>query len=76
MKPIEKELAALAKEVPAEMMEKYQTKRKEKNVPVFVEINGTRCSFCGMEPPLAARNKLTGGGMIECDSCHKMIYAK
>ena len=30
MKPIEKELSALAKDVPAEMMEKYQTKRKEK----------------------------------------------
>ena len=76
MQPIEKELSVLAKEVPAEIMEKYQTKRKEKNMPVFVAINGTRCSFCGMEPPLAARNQLSGGGMIECDSCHKTIYAQ
>ena len=76
MKSIEKELSVLAKEVPAEMMEKYQTKRKEKNMPVFIEINGTRCSWCGMEPPLAARNKLTGEGTIECDSCHKIIYNK
>ena len=76
MKPIEKELSALAKDVPAELMEKYQTKRKEKNVPVFIELNGTRCSWCGMEPSLAARNELTGGGMIECDSCRKILYSK
>ena len=76
MKPITQELAALAKDVPAEMMEKYQTKRKEKNMPVFVEINGNRCSVCGMEQPLASCNKLKDGALIECDYCHKVIYSK
>lgn len=73
---IEKELAALAKDISAEMMETYKTKRKEKIFPVVGELNGGRCPFCSMEPPLAARNKLTGGATIECDNCHRLIFSK
>lgn len=73
---IEKELAALAKDIPAEVLEKYKTKRKERIFPVVGEMIGTRCPFCSMEPPLAARNKLTGGATIECDNCHRIIFSK
>ena len=31
---------------------------------------------CSMEPPLAARNQLSGGGRIECDNCHRIIFSK
>ncbi len=72
---IEKELTALAKAVSAEVMQKYQTKRKEKLFPVVGELVGNRCPFCSMEPPLAARSKLTGGGTIECDNCHRVIFS-
>ncbi len=72
---IEKELTALAKGVSAEVMQKYQTKRKEKLFPVVGELVGNRCPFCSMEPPLAARSKLTGGGTIECDNCHRVIFS-
>ncbi len=71
---IEKELAQTVKEVPAEILEIYKTKRKERIFPVVGEIAGNRCPFCGMEPPLAARSKLTGGGRIECDNCHRLIF--
>ena len=73
---LEKELTALAKGVSAELMQKYQTKRKEKLFPVVGELMGNRCPFCSMEPPLAARSKLTGGGTIECDNCHRLIFSK
>lgn len=73
-KGIEKELATLAKEVPEELMNVYQTKRKERIFPVVGEIAGNRCPFCSMEPPLAARSKLSGGGKIECDNCHRIIF--
>ncbi len=73
-KVIEKELATLAKEVPEELMSVYQTKRKERIFPVVGEIAGNRCPFCSMEPPLAARSKLSGGGKIECDNCHRIIF--
>ena len=72
---LEKELAVLAKAVSAELMQKYQTKRKEKLFPVIGELAGSRCPFCSMEPPLAVRSKLTGGGTIECDNCHHLIFS-
>ena len=71
---LEKELAVLEKAVSAELMQKYQTKRKEKLFPVVGELVGNRCPFCSMEPPLAARSKLTSGGTIECDNCHRLIF--
>ncbi|MBO5412168.1 MAG: hypothetical protein J6A38_03725 [Clostridia bacterium] len=74
-KGIETELQTLAKDVPAEMMEVYQTKRKERIFPVVVELTSNRCPYCSIEPPLAARSKLTGGGTIECDNCHRLIYS-
>ncbi len=73
---IEKQLNEIAKDIPETIMEKYKTKRKERVFPVIGEIAGTRCPFCSMEPPLAARNKLTGGGAIECDNCHRIIFSK
>jgi predicted nucleic acid-binding Zn-ribbon protein len=73
-KTIEEKLAVLAKDVDADVMERYKIKRKEKLFPVFVQIHDKRCQFCGMELPLVAVNKLTGGSTIECDSCHRIIY--
>lgn len=75
-KEIETELSKLAKDVPAELMEKYQTKRKERIFPIAGELAGDRCPFCSMEPPLAARNKLTSGVTIECDNCQRIILGK
>ncbi len=75
-KSLETELSAIAKDIPETMLEVYKTKRKEKIFPVVGEMAGNRCPFCSMEPPLAARNKLTGGGTIECDNCHRLIFSK
>ena len=75
-KEIEEELSKIAKDGPEAMLETYKTKRKERIFPVVGELTGNRCPFCSMEPPLAARNKLTGGGTIECDNCHRIIFSK
>ncbi|MBQ8395092.1 MAG: hypothetical protein IJX49_05920 [Clostridia bacterium] len=74
-KEIEAKLEQIAKDVPAKMMEVYKTKRKERIFPVVGELTSNRCPYCSMEPPLAARSKLTGGGMIECDNCHRIIFS-
>ncbi len=73
---IEKEMSVIAKDISAEILERYKTKRKERIFPIIGELTGNRCPFCSMEPPLAARNKLTGGGTIECDNCHRIIFSK
>ena len=67
-KTIEAELAA----ADAQMLARYQTKRKEKIFPVVGELYSGRCPFCSMEPPIAAKSKLPSG--IECDNCHRIIY--
>lgn len=66
------ELAKAEKEVPAEMLVRYQTKRKEKIFPVVGQLYSGRCPFCSMEPPLVAKSKLSSG--IECDHCHRIIF--
>lgn len=71
---IEKKLTEIAKDVKAETLERYKNKRKERIFPVIGQIQDKRCPFCGMEPPLVAINRLTGGESIECDSCHRFIY--
>lgn len=75
-KEIEAQLQKIAKDVPASLLEIYLTKRKEKLFPVVGELTGNRCPYCSMEPPIAARNQLTGGGTIECDNCHRIICSK
>ncbi len=75
-KALEGQLSTIAKEIPADMLEVYKTKRKEKIFPVIGELTGNRCPYCSMEPPLAARSKLTGGATIECDNCHRLIFSK
>ena len=75
-KDIETQLAKLEKDIDKELLETYNNKRKERIFPVVGELTGNRCPFCSMEPPLAARNKLTGGATIECDNCHRLIFSK
>ena len=75
-KELDAQLLALEKEIPEKMLTVYKTKRKEKIFPVVGELTSGRCPFCSMEPPLAARSQLTGGGAIECDNCHRIIFSK
>lgn len=74
MEKIEKELEKLAKDVPPELLEKYNKKRKEKRFPVLVEVKGNICSSCRMEIPMSAMSKLKNGEIIECDQCRCLLY--
>ncbi len=62
-----------AKKIPPEALERYKLKRKEKIFPVIMPLNGDMC-VCGMDLPLAQRNSLAGGNIIECENCHRFIY--
>ncbi len=75
-KPYKVELDALAKDISAEMMELYKTKRKEKIFPVVGQIVNNRCPFCSMDLPIAAMSKLSGGGYIECENhiCSRILF--
>lgn len=73
---INAELAEIEKSISSDIFAKYKTKRKESVFPILCPLKNDRCSMCGMELPLAARSKLSGGGVIECDNCHRFIYTE
>ncbi len=70
---LNKKMEETAKNVSPEILEKYKQKRKEKVFPVLVPLRGDMC-VCGMDLPLAQRNRLAGGNVIECENCHRFIY--
>ena len=80
MKKIKAELAKIEKDIPKEDMELYKTKRKDKIFPVLyaVQVFGKKphCSRCGTEFPMACFDSLKKGSLVECDSCHRLVYYK
>ena len=71
---IEAELAKAAKAVDEGLLSVYLTKRQEKLFPVVGQLNDKRCPFCSMDVPIASQSALSGGGTIECEHCHRIIY--
>lgn len=80
MKSIKTQLAKIEKEIPKEDMELYKAKRKDKIFPVLysVQVFGKKphCSRCGTEFPMACFDSLKKGSLVECDSCHRLVYYK
>lgn len=72
-----KKLSELAKGIDKDLFIKYQNLRKDKVLPAFVNVvDGNRCGGCRMEQSMAAIAKLKEKGMIECESCRRIIYLK
>ena len=80
MKQNKAELVKIEKQIPPEEMELYKAKRKDKIFPVLysVQVFGKKphCSRCGTEFPMACFDSLKKGSLVECDSCHRLVYYK
>ena len=74
VKSIEGDLSKIAKKIPAELLEKYTLKRKEKLFPVVCEVQGNRCPQCGIELSVSEISKLADGSFVECDSCRRVLF--
>lgn len=70
---INEKLGQLGAGIPAEIIAKYRTKRKERIFPVIAPLTDGRC-ICGMDLPIAQQGALSGGGVIECEHCHRFLY--
>ncbi len=68
-------LAQIAKNIPADILAKYQQKRKENIFPIIVPLGGNAC-VCGMDFPLALQERLAGGNVVECEHCRRFVYKK
>ena len=67
-------LAVLAKDIAPEVMQRYQVKRSERIFPIICPEKDGRCSKCGSELSLIGKEKISSGGVIECDNCHRILY--
>ena len=72
---IRAEMDNLSKSVDAKLLAKYKQKRTEKTNVFVAEIAG-KCGGCRMEISSAKKSKLKDEGMIECENCGRIIYAK
>ena len=68
-------LKEIAARIPPETLKKYLQKRKENIFPIVVPLNGSMC-VCGMDFPLALRDRLAGGNVVECEHCRRFVYKK
>lgn len=73
VKEINARLEAIGANIPPEILERYKAKRRDKIFPVVAPLTGGRC-ICGMDFALAQQGALSGGGVIECEHCHRFIY--
>ncbi len=73
VKGINDKLKSLSEKIPAEILEKYALKRKERIFPILVPLTNDRC-ICGIDTTIGERNQLSGGNVIECQHCHRFIY--
>lgn len=71
---IKAELDNLAKDILPEYMQRYQVKRSERIFPILCPVKDGRCSKCGSELSLVGKEKISSGGVVECDNCHRFIY--
>lgn len=67
-------LEKLAAGIPADIMKRYQIKKSEHIFPVLCPANGDRCSKCGYELSLVGKEKISSGGIVECENCHRVLY--
>ncbi len=71
---IKSELEKIAKDIDPEVMKRYMSKRSERIFPILCPAVQGRCSKCGTELSLSAKERVLSGGVTECENCHRFIY--
>ena len=80
MNKIKASLKKIEKKIPEEEMTAYLRRRKEKIFPVLYPANtvgkSAHCGRCGNELPIAYTENLKRGELVECESCHRLLYSE
>ncbi len=74
IKKIRADMAEIAKDIPHGYVEKYNTKRKEKVLPVLFDIKGNNMCFCNGDLSQTELFDLDKKGIAECAHCGRLIY--
>ena len=80
MAKIKVKLAKIEKKIPEDVMDSYKRRRKDKIFPILypADMSGktAHCGRCGTELPMAYSDNLKKGELVECDSCHRLLYSE
>ena len=72
------QLSELEAKIDKTLMEKYQTRRKDKKFPIVFGLDLSKkmnyCPFCATSMPINFMEELSSGVIKECESCHRLIY--
>lgn len=77
MNKIKARLKKLEAGIDANVLEKYNQRRKDKIFPVLneaKEMSKHAYCRCGTELSLTDYGNLKNGNIVECDSCHRLLY--
>lgn len=73
LEEIDKKIASLESSADKDAYELYKKMRNDNIFPVYVKLNGNRCSGCQMELPLSFIEKLKLKGQLPCEECRRII---
>ena len=76
LKKIEDNLKKLSASIPADIMNKYVEKRKDKQFPIVYTVSAKdrHCTACGTELSLKQLENLKKDDVVhECENCRKII---
>ena len=74
---IQARLKKLESSIDAEILDKYKQRRNDKIFPVLneaKEMSKHAYCRCGTELSLTDYGNLKNGSIVECDSCHRLLY--
>lgn len=69
-------LKELEKVIKPQIISKYKSIKAEKKTPVFVPETNNCCSGCKCKIPTSKLEILKNNQILECESCHRIIYIK
>ncbi len=75
-KAIKARLAAIAKDIPEEYLNKYKEKRQDPKFPIVYEVTGKHCTACGTELSQLELSRLKNEKIMECENCRRLIFIK
>ena len=75
---LQSRLDEIQKNIDEDLMKKYLSRRKDKKFPIVYGVDVSKnnyCPSCATGMSISAINDLASGGIKECESCRKLLYA-
>ena len=79
MNSLKAELEKIAKNIDADLMQKYTSRREDKKFPILFGVDTSNkdcyCPACATGMSISAKNELVSGNIKECENCRRLLYS-